>query len=153
MQNRLDPGSKIIAAQEFHHMAQKPTELVTDFIRRLEQAFWRAYGREQMTTETRDALLQGQLQEGLQYAMVMAPAVSGARTYQELCIATKNEEHRQLALAQRQNIGKDRKSYIRKVDTLEMFQPQDQAKGIPGYQQNRDHEKPGSVTSVVVLII
>ena len=102
MQNRLDPGSKIIAAQEFRHMAQKPTELVTDFIHRLEQAFRRAYGREQMTTETRDTLLQGQLQEGLQYAMVMAPAVSGARTYQELCIAAKNEECRQLALAQRQ---------------------------------------------------
>ena len=55
-----------------------------------------------MTTETGDALLQGQLQEGLQYAIVMAPAVSGARNYQELCIAAKYEERRQLALAQRQ---------------------------------------------------
>ena len=83
-------------------MAQKPKELVTDFIHRLEQAFQRAYKREQIITETHDALLQGQLQEGLRYTIVMAPAVSGARTYQELCIAAKNEERRQLALSQRQ---------------------------------------------------
>ena len=36
MQNRLDPGSKMIAVQKFFHMAQKHTELVADFIRRLE---------------------------------------------------------------------------------------------------------------------
>ena len=102
MRNRLDPGSKMIAVQEFRHMAQKSKEQVTDFIRRLEQTFRRAYGREQITAETRDALLQGQLQEGLRLTIVMAPAVSGAKTYQELCIAAKNEERRQLALSQRQ---------------------------------------------------
>ena len=91
----------MVAVQEFRHMSQKPTELVADFIRRLEQAFRRAYGREPISTETRSALLQGQLQEGLRYALVTAPAVSGARTYQELCIAAKNEECRQLALSQR----------------------------------------------------
>ena len=33
------------------------------------------------------------------YATAIAPAVSGAigHTYQELCVAAKNEEHRQLA--------------------------------------------------------
>ena len=102
MRNRLDPGSKMIAVQEFRHMAQKSKEQVTDFIRRLEQTFRRAYGREQITAETRDALLQGQLQEGLRLTIVMAPAVSGAKTYQELCIPAKNEERRQLALSQRQ---------------------------------------------------
>ena len=65
MQSRLDPGSKMIAVQEFKHMTQKKSkEMVTDFICRLEQAFQRAYGREHITTQTRDALLQGQLQEG-----------------------------------------------------------------------------------------
>ena len=54
----------MIAVQEFHHMAQTHTKLVADFIRRLEQSFRQAYGREQITMETRDALLQGQLQEG-----------------------------------------------------------------------------------------
>ena len=75
-------------------MSQKPTELVADFIRRLEQAFRRAYGREPISAETRCALLRGQLQEGLRYIIVTAPAVSGVRTYQELCIAAKNEERR-----------------------------------------------------------
>ena len=46
MQNRLDAGNKMIVVQESRHMAQKPTELVSDFIRRLEQAFQQAYGRE-----------------------------------------------------------------------------------------------------------
>ena len=110
MQTRLDPGSKVIAVQEFRHMSQKPTEMVSDFIRRLEQAFRRAYGREPMSVETRCALLQGQLQEGLKYNIVTAPAVSGAGTYQELCIAAKNEERRQLALSQRQ-------LYKRELDT------------------------------------
>jgi len=40
----------------------------------------------------RDALLLGQLQAGLREAIAMAPAVSGAGTYQELCVAVKNEE-------------------------------------------------------------
>jgi len=98
------PGSKMIAVQEFHHMAQKATEEVNDFIRRLEQSFRRAYGREHITAETCDALLQGQLQEGLRQAIVMA---SGARTYQELCVAAKNEEHRQQALSQHQQFKQE----------------------------------------------
>ena len=112
----------MIAVQEFRHMAQKPTELVTDFIRRLEYAFRRAYGREQITMETCDALLQGQLQEGLRYAIVMAPAVSGARTYQESCIAAKNEERRQLALSQRQLYKQGQFLYIRKAGILVISQ-------------------------------
>ena len=74
------------------------TELVADFIRRLEQAFRSAYGREPITTETGFALLQGQ---GLRYTIFTTPAVSWARSYQELCIAAKNEKRRQLALSQR----------------------------------------------------
>ena len=46
-----------------------------------------------MSVETRDMLLYSQLQEGLQYALMKALSVSGARDYQELCIAACNKEH------------------------------------------------------------
>jgi len=59
VQNRLDPGSKMIAVQEFCHMPQKATEQVNDFICRLEQSFRRTYGREYITAETRGTVLQG----------------------------------------------------------------------------------------------
>ena len=107
MQDRLDPGSKALAAQDFRHTVQSPKESVSDFIRRLEQVFRRAYGKEQMSTETRDTLLHGQLQEGLSDALIRAPAVSGALTYQELCVAAKNEERRQTDLSRRHQYRKD----------------------------------------------
>ena len=44
--------------------------------------------------ETQNTLLYSQLQEGLKYELMKAPAVSGAKDYQELCISAKNEEHR-----------------------------------------------------------
>jgi len=97
MRNRLDPASKLMATQEFHHVIQEDTEQVNDFICRLEQPFRRAYGRDHFVAEMRDALLLGQLQAGLREAITTTPAVSGAGTYQELCAAVKNEERRQLA--------------------------------------------------------
>ena len=45
-----------------------------------------------MSSETRSALLYGQLQEGLLYELLKAPAVSGAQKYSELCVAARNEE-------------------------------------------------------------
>ena len=107
MQNRLDPGSKALAAQDFRHTVQSSKESVSDFIRRLEQVFRRAYGKERMSTETRDTLLHGQLQEGLSDILIKAPAVSGALTYQELCVAAKNEERRQKDLSRRHQYRKD----------------------------------------------
>ena len=47
-----------------------------------------------MSDETRDILLHGQLQEGLWYEIMKAPAVSGSHPYHELCLAAKNEEKR-----------------------------------------------------------
>lgn len=47
-----------------------------------------------MAEETRNALLYAQLQEGLKYALMKAPAVFGAQGYQELCVAARNEERR-----------------------------------------------------------
>ena len=60
---------------------------MSDFIHRLEKMFRRAYGREALTTETRDALLYGQLQEGLKLEIMQA------QSYAELCVAAKNEHH------------------------------------------------------------
>ena len=42
--------------------------------------------------ETQKALLYSQLQNGLASELSKAPAVSGARNYEELCKAVKNEE-------------------------------------------------------------
>ena len=59
-----------------------------------------------MSTETRDALLYGQLQEALQYELMRAPAVSGSAKYQEFCVAAKNEEKRLAKLCKRQQYSK-----------------------------------------------
>ena len=101
LQNRLDPHSRILSAQEFRHAVQHDDETVSEYIRRLEQIYRKAYGRENMSNETRDTLLFGQLQEGLKYAIVKAPAVSGAQGYQQLCAAARNEERRLVELDRR----------------------------------------------------
>ena len=58
--NSLDPGSKMLAAQDFRCALQQREEAVADYIRRLERAFRQAYGADGMSSETRDALLFGQ---------------------------------------------------------------------------------------------
>jgi len=89
----LDPGNKILAALHFRHITQKETESVSDFIRRLEHTFQIVFGPDPMSAETTDVLLYGMLQDGFRLDPVsMAPAISGAQSYQELCVAAKNEE-------------------------------------------------------------
>ena len=95
LKEKLNPSRKALAVQDFCHLSQKQQEPVVDFILRLEQTFGRGYGYEKVCEEARQALLQAQLQEGLKYAIMEAPAVSGSQMYAELCIAGKNEEHRQ----------------------------------------------------------
>ena len=90
-----------MAAQDFSHCSQSEGESVSDFIRRLERTFRLAYGHDKMLAETCDALLHSQLQEGLRYHLMEAPAVSGASTYPMLCHAAKNEERRQAKLKKR----------------------------------------------------
>ena len=92
LRGRLDPGSRIMAAQDFRHASQEEHEKVADFIRRLEQLFKLAYGRDPISRETRSTLLYGQLQEGLVHRIMESPAVSGATDYQSLCLAAKSEE-------------------------------------------------------------
>ena len=52
LRDRLSPGSKILAAQDFRHMTQGETEPVADFIHRLERVFRVAYGRDKLSQET-----------------------------------------------------------------------------------------------------
>ena len=89
LRGRLDPGGRALVAQDFRHAAQRENEAVADYISRLEQLFRRAYGKEGMSDETRDALLHSQLQEGLRYELMKAPAVSGSHTYRELSCCKK----------------------------------------------------------------
>ena len=101
LHSRLDPGSRALAAQDFRHAAQKRGEPVSDYIRRLEQLFRRAYGRDGMSDETQETFLHSQLQEGLSFELMEAPAVSGSHTYRDLCLAARNEEKRRAELAKR----------------------------------------------------
>lgn len=56
-----------------------------------------------MSVDTKETLY-GQLQERLRLRLMRAPAVSGARDYQELCMAWKNEERRLANLKKRERI-------------------------------------------------
>ena len=49
---RLDPGSRVLAGQNFRHTAQREGESVSNFVRRLERTFHVAYGRDQMSIDT-----------------------------------------------------------------------------------------------------
>ena len=82
----------MLAAQDFCHTVQKEDESVADFTQHLERTFCIAYSKDAMSVDTRDALLYGQLQEGLRYELMRAPSVSGAQNYNELCVAAKNEK-------------------------------------------------------------
>ena len=100
LKKRLEP-SKTLAAQDIRRTGQRDQESVSDYIRRLEKMFRLAYGRDKMTSETRDALLFGQMHEGLQYELMESPAVSGATGYKQLCQAARSEERRLLDLEKR----------------------------------------------------
>ena len=100
--SRVNPENRVLAGQDFRHAMQESSESVADYIRRLERLFQTAYGRDGLGTETRQMLLYSQLQEGLRYNLIKSPAVSGAESYGQLCIAAKREEKRLNGLARRQ---------------------------------------------------
>ena len=81
---RLDPGCRVLAGQDFRHTRQGEVETVADFVRRLERAFQIAYGSDKMGQETREVILHGQMQDGLRLQLMRSPSVSGALTYKEL---------------------------------------------------------------------
>ena len=131
LRDRLDPGGKVMAAQDFRHCSQSEGESVSDFIRRLERTFRLAYGRDGMMNETRDALLHGQLQEGLQHCLLEAPVMSGATTYAILCQAAKTEERRQAELKKQRQYQSDR------TDRSSKKPPSQSASGKPLQQTSK----------------
>lgn len=106
LRERLDPGSRVLAGQDFPHTRQGEVETVADFVRRLERVFQIAYGSDKMGQETRELILHGQMQDGLRLELIKSPTVSGALTYKELCMCAKNEEHRQAELRKRRDYFK-----------------------------------------------
>ena len=89
LRDRRDPANKVLAGQVFCHTAQQEGESVADFIGRLESVFHIAYGWDKMSLETKEAILFGQLQEGLRMELLRGPAVSGALGYKEGMLVPK----------------------------------------------------------------
>ena len=59
-------------------------------------------------------MLYGQLQEGLRIGILRSPSVSGAMSYNELCMAAKNEEQRQTELRKCQDYSRPHNSFYNK---------------------------------------
>ena len=88
-----------------------------------------------MSQETQDTLLLGQCQDRLRYDLMKAPAVSGARSYKELCMAAKNKEKRLVELRKRQQYQKTVSPSLRPVKnytdhTTSNKPPQDTRPGV-----------------------
>ena len=137
LSSKFNFGSHSLAAQDFRHATQGPSETVSDYILRLERVFRQAYGQDSMGTDTRRMLLYAQLQEGVQYTLMKAPSVSGARDYSELCIAARNEERRLSELAKRYQYLRD------PLPDFTSYRPQKQS----FTQHNRPHREWDKSTS------
>ena len=94
LRSRVDHKNPALSGQDFRHATQEMGESVAEYIRRLERLFQAAYGHDGLSVEIRQTLLYSQLQEGLKYGLIKSPAVSGAYSYTQLCIAARHEEKR-----------------------------------------------------------
>ena len=94
---KLDGRTPLLAAHDFRSIHQRANESVSDYIRRLEEAYRATYPN--LKSESRDCLLFYQMQEGLLDQLARAPQVSGALSYTQLCQAALFEERR-LAMLQ-----------------------------------------------------
>ena len=107
LRERLDPVNRVVVAQDFRHATQGESESVEDFMCRLERLFQIAYGRDGLNADARETLLYGQLQDGLKYELIRSSTVSGAQSYQQLCLCAKAEEKRLVGLKKRQTYHRD----------------------------------------------
>ena len=107
----LDPSSCALAAQDFCNALQYDKESVSDYITRLKRSFQIAYGREQLSAETKEAFLFSQLQAGLKLSIMESPAVSESLSYKPLCVAAKQEEKRLSDLRRRKQLDKQARNY------------------------------------------
>ena len=106
LRERLDPCNKVLAGQDFRRTMQGDSETVADYVCHLEKAFRVAFGSDCLSRETKEAMLYGQLQEGLCLGIIRSPSVSGALNYKGLCMAAKHEEQRQAEIRKRQEYAK-----------------------------------------------
>ena len=93
--------SSYLCRPRFLSYHSEDKESISSYIQRLERAFVVAYGRDELTDETKNTMLHSQLQEGLRYDIMRSPAVSGSQSYKELVAAARNEENSQAQLRQR----------------------------------------------------
>ena len=70
---RLNPGNRVLAAQDFRHAIQKESEGISDYVR------------------------------STSYHIMKSPSVSGSQSYKELCMAAKHEEKRVAELRRHQH--------------------------------------------------
>ena len=101
LKQKLDQGAKKLADQDFCHATQKQKESVSNLIHHLEK-FRQAYGREALLQKLETLCYTASCIEGLRVEIMQAPAVSGAQSYAEPCVAAKNAQHRQDELYKRQ---------------------------------------------------
>ena len=137
---RLDPGSRVLAAQDFRHAIQRDDEPVADYIQRGERCFQIAYGHDSLSLETRETILYGKLKEGLKFSIMKSPTVSRCQSYKDLRIAAKNEEKRLLEFWRHQQYlsSKPRPAFDSQKKTLDETQGQQQE---TAYQLSRNRPR------------
>ena len=152
LRERLDPGDQTLAALDFRHASQKTAESVSDFVTRLERVFQTAFGHEKLSTETRDMLLYGQLQEGLLYTLMQS---SGTQSYRELCLAAKKEEKRLAELRKMQQYLKDVNPQTESFTKGYKSSAQAGTKSKGGWNKSKSigYQKTGGVTCAIAQII
>ena len=65
LSTRLDPGSRVLAAQDFLCMSQGTTESVSDFVQRLKRTFHVVNRKDHISLETKKTFLQSTAGESL----------------------------------------------------------------------------------------
>ena len=70
LQECLNPRSKVLVGKDFWHTTQKDSESVANFIQQLEHVFQMAYRNDRMGLKMREAILYGQLQDGLHLELI-----------------------------------------------------------------------------------
>ena len=97
--SRLNPGHKVLSAQNFRHTTQRKTESVTDFIRSLKWTFQIAYGQDGLTQEMRKPFCMARYRMVFVLTLCRIPLCPDrALTYRELRMAARNKEKRQVEM-------------------------------------------------------
>ena len=128
------------------HTTQKTDEPISNFTGRLEQIFKLDLAENicLMRLE-RCYYVYGQLQEGLLYALMESPIVSGAQNYKELCAAVKREERRLAELKRKQQYLKAQN--LTESGPTKKFQTQ----GYRRSYRSNNHKQAGSKSDGVEI--